>query len=547
MSSVELNPGIAGLDPDGLCASIYRQLYQNFFHAQDQGCVVEGDTVSVRLHNTAFGFAEAIAEGIAQEGTGGGLLLEYLKKSGDTMQGLLRANEGFEAGVGNRSVLAAYRREDEYGVEVTGALRVGGKSLFVGGGQVLSYDGKAGSVGITGDCLELNCSKITTLGEWLIGKNQSTGVYISSSLVSVWGNEVFHGGNANRGTVDWVMRDALVKGVLDVEGKALLKGMLRALSGAELGFDGKVMLSFQGDGIRVNNWLSLGSGYGLKLKDAPVLSVVGSDSIELGAVGGDLLLGNEATKKIVLASGVMDVNGSYMLLSKYGGGYFPDSLRVRHNLGEDLFSSYRESGADEGMIVHKRLRFGDSKGSYLYGEPEGISLHSLLVHVDPVSHARSELPYEAWFYFDDSGSLYKPLNRLSHSFYLSTDADFVCFDKPVEVSGSVGVAGSLTRLSDGGLFFSDRNFLLSSGDGVKHYGNAYFLDGLSSERFSSGFAGSGWAIFRNETTGSVSATFDELTIRKKMRVYEWEVQQISVTNGALWVSDHCQGDVVEKL
>ena len=88
---------------------------------------------------------------------------------------------------------------------------------------------------------------------------------------------------------------------------------------------------------------------------------------------------------------------------------------------------------------------------------------------------------------------------------------------------------------------------MSATDGVKHFGNAYFIDSLGSERFSSGFAGYGWTILKNLTTGNIAATFDELTIRKKMRIYELEVQKNSVTNGALWVSDSCSGDSVFKI
>mgnify|MGYP003623876032 FL=1 len=70
---------------------------------------------------------------------------------------------------------------------------------------------------------------------------------------------------------------------------------------------------------------------------------------------------------------------------------------------------------------------------------------------------------------------------------------------------------------------------------------------VSSEFFSSGFAGSGWAIHRNKTTGNTTVTIDELTVRKRMRVYELEVQKTSATNGALWISDSFSGDVVEKV
>jgi hypothetical protein len=130
---------------------------------------------------------------------------------------------------------------------------------------------------------------------------------------------------------------------------------------------------------------------------------------------------------------------------------------------------------------------------------------------------------------------------------MATGADFVCFDKPVEAKGHVGIDNSFTRLTGGCLFLSGEHFLLSVADGVKHYGNAYFLENIASEVFSSGFAGSGWAIVHNKTTGNVSATFDELTVRKKMRIYELEVQKINATGGSLWVSDSCRGDAVIKL
>ncbi|MCB6281491.1 hypothetical protein LI300_23655, partial [Phocaeicola vulgatus] len=83
-------------------------------------------------------------------------------------------------------------------------------------------------------------------------------------------------------------------------------------------------------------------------------------------------------------------------------------------------------------------------------------------------------------------------------------------------------------------------------NGVKHYGNAYFVNDIGSVTFSSGFAGNGWGIIQNKLTGNTSATFDDLTIRKKMRIYELEVQKQSVTNGSWWVSDACSGDLVEE-
>lgn len=91
--SVSLLPGIGELDPASLCYSIYTQLYQNFYNAQDAGTVIEGDAISIRLRNTAYGFAEAIAGGVAGDGSSsGGALADYLKRSGGDMFGLLRAD-----------------------------------------------------------------------------------------------------------------------------------------------------------------------------------------------------------------------------------------------------------------------------------------------------------------------------------------------------------------------------------------------------------------------------------------------------------------------
>ena len=73
------------------------------------------------------------------------------------------------------------------------------------------------------------------------------------------------------------------------------------------------------------------------------------------------------------------------------------------------------------------------------------------------------------------------------------------------------------------------------------------MGGISSEFFSSGFAGSGWAILKNKATGSIQATFDEVVVRRKMRVYELEVQKNTATNGSLWVTDSCSGDMVIPL
>ena len=90
-------------------------------------------------------------------------------------------------------------------------------------------------------------------------------------------------------------------------------------------------------------------------------------------------------------------------------------------------------------------------------------------------------------------------------------------------------------------------FLEGVEGGVFHSGDSTFSGGLSSQTFASGFAGYGWAILNDLLNGGVEATFDSIVVRKKMRVYELEVQKNSATNGSLWVSDSCSGDSVSEI
>lgn len=212
-----------------------------------------------------------------------------------------------------------------------------------------------------------------------------------------------------------------------------------------------------------------------------------------------------------------------------------------------MLSTYREDDSNEGVVIHKRLRFGDNIGTYLHGDKDGLILSAGTERFDEETGTNTRYIYDTIFQIKESTSHYKPLDKKSDSLYISTKADFVLFDKPLEAKGHIGIDGSATRLTDNTLFFTNMSYLQAVAGGIKHYGNAYFTDSLSSERFSPGFAGSDWAIMKNPTTGNATATFDELVIRKKMRVYELEVQKDSSTNGSLWISDSCSGDIVEKI
>lgn len=541
----ELWPGIGALDKGSLCYSIYSQLYHNFFYAQDAGTIMEGDQTSVRLHNTAYNFASAISSGVNGEGDGesGGILLDYLRKTGDDMRGLLRANYGFEAGTDNRMLL----RVSESGINISGDLRLGGNNLYLADKQVLRYDSALGTIELEGRQIDFNTSSLHSTGELIIGTNKATGVYITPALLQIGGKDVYHTGNANRTDISWMMRDALVSGKLEVSGSVELKGALNALQSVNLGANGKTVLSVHSDTADFSGYLSFSEGYGIRIEGLPVLTRLKDKGVLLASPGGDLLLGSENTAKLRLQSALCDIDGDTVLVSKYGAACFPGSLAVRHNYGDDLLSSYHKDKQDEGILIHKRLRLGSSAGAYLYGKNETLNFGSEVFRTDSENGMTVSYPYEASLSFVPSTSLYQRQNRYSDTFCLKTDADFFSFNKPLETSGHLGIDGSFTRLMDKQLLFTADSYLLSVPNGIRHYGDAYFMGGISSEHFSSGFAGSGWAILKNKTTGSIQATFDEVVIRKKMRVYELEVQKNTATNGSLWVTDSCCGDTVIPL
>ncbi|PPK98223.1 hypothetical protein CLV26_1221, partial [Parapedobacter indicus] len=81
---------------------------------------------------------------------------------------------------------------------------------------------------------------------------------------------------------------------------------------------------------------------------------------------------------------------------------------------------------------------------------------------------------------------------------------------------------------DGMQFADYMNQPVRSGDSPR-------FAGTGSPLFVSGFSGSGWNIV-NEND-NVSATFDKLTVRKEMNVYELIINQIRATNGSVWISD----------
>lgn len=549
--SLSLNPDIAALDPASLCHAIYTQLYQSFYNAQDAGTLHEGDGTSIRLHNTAYDFAAAIAGAVAGDGgTGGGVLMRYLPKTGGDMSGLLRARYGFEAGHGNIRVLEVFAEpvtdvagntlRTDVGLAVTGELRLGGSALRLGGHCPVSYG--EGTLHLTGPHVVLAAQRITTTAEILVGVDAQQGLYLSPQALRLRGHDVYHAGTANLRTVDWAMRDATVAGDLRVGGVTEHTGLLRALQGAELGVGGTLVAALYPGELALRGDLSLGEDCGIRMDGHNVLVRLGERDIALGGIGGDLLLGGTGTGRVRLVSPLYDADGEHPILTPYGRAYFPASLVVRHNYGGELLSSYRLDAADEGMIVHRRLRFASDTGCYMEGAQDALCFTSEAEHTP--GHRAA---YITRFRHSAATSLYAPQNRPCGSFQVSTDAEFLTTQVPIEARGHLGIDGARTRLMAGRLELAPGCDLQARTDGIVHSGAAYFAGDLSSEGFAAGYAGTGWGVQRSATTGNITATYDELVVRRRMRVYQLEVQRLTATNGALWVSDSCAGDYVEEL
>lgn len=544
--SIELLPGIGEMDPGSLCYGIYTQLYSNFFRVQDKKDeehpfgIEEGDETSIRLHNTAFGFAEAISGAVAGEGESGhGILMSYLKKSGGTMTGHLNAAYGFEAGVDNRRILELFKTDvGEYGARVTGTLDIIGSGLKVHGADILGYDKAKDELSLYGSVINLNCEVLSS-GKIQVGESR-TGVSITDGNIEIGGCGVYHSGNCNTPVVDWAMANAAVSGNLTVEGEILLNGTFKALYGAVLGAAGNAVLTVNTGGVLLTGGMEMTVGSGIKEGDIPVLVRINSRDILIGAVDGELFLGGGHTTQIRLVSDVYDTDGDNLLLTRYGAANFPDSISVRHNYGAVLLSSYRKDSTDEGIVIYRKLRFGEESGPYITGSGEKLHITTVVSGVagTTCTTTLTHIP---------STSVFKPLIGPSQTTLFSSDTDFFKFSKPLEAVGRIGLDGSYTSLTDGCLFFSDRDNLRLTGEGIKHHGRMFFDDYVGSEVFSSGYAGSGWSISANKSNGNIGATFDEIIVRRKMRVYEMEVECYRATNGALWVSDTCSGDTVERL
>lgn len=526
---------------------------------------------TVLMKNSAYMFADAISSVLNGGGEDGEETAGYVSRGGDSMTGALQALYGFEAGHIGQKIFEVRVNDDsekwaiinDYlsvskNAEINGLLKLGDGIAF-GSNKIIYCDSGV---------LKIENPLISVKGDMTIDGTFKLGRATINNLGIFWDtNEFYHTGNSNLPNVDWTMYNAEVHGDLLVKGDASLSGSLKALYGFTLGAFGNKMLFSVEDAFVDENGQSHDTAYivlesdlriinehGIKFDSDYIINVRNSNVVSFSAPGMTMNLGDsdngKTTQKISLQSDIYDYSSSFKLISKEGSAFFPNGLRASVAVnGSTALETYRIDASDLGVVFPHNIRFGSTDGPAIYKDSTtgGLNIEIPYVQVISGNSVTEHLQFNT--YFAQTTSPFQDINLpWSATLHFATDGDFFAFDKPVEAEYyAIKSEQYHTRLIEDALFFDDGKFIEGVTDGLRYAGNGYFDGNISSPSFASGFAGYGWAVKDEITNGGFHATFDSLTVRKKMRVYELEVQKVSVTNGSLWVSDSCSGDEVIKL
>ena len=526
----------------------------------------------ILMKNSAYLFANSIINAISASGGGGGgnTGIGYVARTGDSMTGALDALYGFQAGSNNAVILGVSQQNDNgttkniahiYGslivdddASIDGKLTLSSQGIYIGNNHVMYVDVADGK-------LHFDFSDAVFSGSLVANSLKIDNVSIHDNEIYNGTDIYYHAGNANKSTVDWETKDLHVFGDLTVDGNYEVGGELVALHGFQLGANNtKWIYSYVDDSnptiayIKLDNDIHIQTGRGFKFHDKYILKVQsGTDNIvSLSAPGMILNLGDVddgvATQYIALQSAIKNAAGTYQMVSPYGDGNFPNSFSAGcGNSGPTVMQTYYQDGSDCGVVFQKRIRLENAIGPYVEGDSGKFVLGLPYTYVEAEAQHRVEIPVQT--YLAKTTSLFHDQTiSNSASVNFDTDAEFFTFRKSVEgINFSIISDTYKTRLIENALMFDDAVFIEGLTGGMKFNGDAFYSGSLSSTSFASGFAGYGWAINLDALYGGYGATFDTLTVRKKMRVYELEVQKMSVTNGSLWVSDSCSGDLVEEI
>lgn len=501
--------------------------------------------------NAAYMFADAISAA-AESGGGNGVdYSDVVRKSGDAMIGMLKAINGFEAGQQNQKIFDVRKIDTGNVAHVYGALKVDGLAELSDG---ISFNNHK-TVYTEGANLIFDYQNTIVKQQLSVEDAFIVGDITANGLGLFCGEyEYYHGGNSNNAGVDWTMRDGEARGNLSVHGEASIGGSLSALGGFAFGYGNNRIFYSSESNIALDADMVIGEACTISLGSSPIIwgRNGNKSTVSFSAPGKILNLGDAATVKgeqiltnhISLQSDLFDVTHNLKLIGRDGSGNFPNGLSVGL-LGKGQIANTYSDGDEFGMTFTGLLALGE--GHHIALQADNDALTVTLPNLRMVGDIRQYDGFKLNLSMSESNSLWHGVGE-DVSTHLSTEGEFFVFDNPIEsVSFSINSSNCKTRLQENALFLQDESYIEGVEGGLYLNGNSAFGGNVSSRRFSSGLAGSGWAISKSERNGAYHATFDELTVRRKMRVYELEVQKQSVTNGSLWVSDSCAGDLVEEV
>lgn len=532
----------------------------------------------IQTKNYAYDLATAIISTAGGGGSGSGEIdARYLPITGGSLTGRFTAKYGVELGDnGKSSIIITHNGEGDAIGYFNLIMSIGG-DVSLNGSLSMANQGiwfnKHQTVFIADNALNIDYNDIKITGATNIDGTVTSGLIVVDGTTGITfdGNQFYHAGNSNKSDVDWNAQDLHVYRNLIVDGAATLKGRLQALYGFDLGEKGNKFLYSVSDGTKNEVLITvdlsiLGYQHGIKFGEHYVLKTYDSldNAISLCAPGKILRLGDSEldpsgatddngkivrvpTASITLQSDFRTSDNAVTLVYPDGRGYFL-GLQARSNgSGDVVLSTYHTGQQGQGVLFPLQISFNTVDGPSI-SAPDNDWLVMEVPYERNTSNGLVSGKYKLEIGLVDSDSPFRNLLSTALTTAFVTEGQFFRFEQPVESPYFAIVSNkSKTKLDAGLLFLGDGTFLEAVPGGIFHSGNATFNHSLSSQVFSSGLSGYGWAILENALTGNYEATFDGLTVRKKMKVYEFEVQKQNVTNGSWWVTDSCAGDTVEEI
>lgn len=531
---IEKNPEIDNLEDGSIQKKLYDDLYRQFFEAQVPKSpdfpygIEKGDQTDIRLMNSAYGFAKTIGDSIIIGDDGGEIdVTNLVKKSGDTMLGKLRTIRGLEVGENGKVMLST--NTDDSGVDFIklltylsipdDGLKIGGSNIIYRESDIKTTSIKDKNVKIISDNVSLPLN--TSIGEYR---------FTEDGGLEGYGLKFYHSKNSNLPDIDWNVKNLLATETLSGDRLVVRKNSIFN-GNVDIIIDNSEIVNINKDKVFINVPIYLKDNLYVNNKSAIRDS---SQGVVFESSRSSLVLGSEKTNDIKLSSPLKTWNGDSTIITQSGYGNFTMGFQASHNKSTPVIQTYLDKNGEKGIKIDSSIRFFEDKDVYLSSNKEhsGLSIGVKNGHMA--------------IYGELSTSYYKPLNKESFSSVLDTNNDFIVSKKPIE-SENFTISGKETRLSDRLLKFSRGLMIEGAGNYIAHHGNMVIKNDMTTDNFSTGFAGSGWGIRNNPVTGITSITIDEATIRRKMRVYELEIQKISATNGSLWVSDSLSGDSVTQI